>query len=212
MLTILDQSVSDKKLGNFRILTWNSSNNLSDSKTKTFWEVKTNFRKHHFLEFLKLKALMGELNLFEYRLTIDAPGVLTDNLFFDALRAWNTEVPRKILWQRLETLQKLLGLNIWTPNLYYTLKGTVKYEIYEMRSPIRKVNKYSGYVRNSSAVGSKSQSKIYIPEPERFEWNTNVEIDYFLFLSVGEFDTGIPGSTFTLMMDKSKVRNGISLK
>lgn len=150
--------------------------------------------------------------MFEYRLLLDAPGVLSDNLFFDALRAWNTEIPRKILWQRLEILQKLLNLPVWNINLYYTLKGTVKYEIYEMRSPIRKVEKYSGYVRNSSAVGSKRNSIRFIPEPERFEWNTNVEIDYFLFLSVGEFDTGIPGSTITLTMDKSKVRNGISLK
>lgn len=87
---------------------------------------------------------MGELNEVEYRLTIDAPGVLTDNLFFDALRAWNTEVPKKILWQRLQTLQNLLNLSIWNPNLYYTLKGTLSYEISELRSPIRKVEKYSG--------------------------------------------------------------------
>jgi len=212
MLTILCQSVSDKKLRHFRKLTWKSSNNLSDSPTKTFWEVKTNFRKQNFLEYLKIKALMGELNEVEYRLTIDAPGVLTDNLFFDALRAWNTEVPKKILWQRLQTLQNLLNLSIWNPNLYYTLKGTLSYEISELRSPIRKVEKYSGYVRNSSSVGSKRSSKIFIPEPERVEWNNNVEIDYFLFLSVGEFDTGIPGSTITLKMDKSKVRNGNSLK
>jgi hypothetical protein len=148
-----------------------------------------------------MKALMQELNEIEYRLLLDAPGVLEDNLFFDALRAWMTEVPREILWQRLETLQNIIGSDIWSQNLYYTLNGTVRFEIFELRSSIRKAQKYSGYVRNSSAVGSKKFSSKNVPEPEIFEWSNDVEIDYFLFLSVGELDPGIPGSQIILKMD-----------
>lgn len=144
---------------------------------------------------------MRELNETEYKLLLDSPGVLEDNLFFDALRAWNTEVPDRILWKRLEILQGLLGTDIWNPNLYFTLNGTVRYEIYEMRSSIRKAQKYSGYVRNSSAVGSKRSSQKNVPEPEIFEWNNDVEIDYFLFLSVGELDPGTPGSQIILKME-----------
>lgn len=148
-----------------------------------------------------MKALMNELNEVEYRLLLDAPGVLEDNLFFDALRAWNTDVPRKILWQRLETLQNIIGSDIWNPNLYYTLHGSIRFEIFELRSSIRKAQKYSGYVRNSSAVGSKKSSEKNVPEPEIFEWSNDVEIDYFLFLSVGELDPGIPGSQIILKME-----------
>lgn len=144
---------------------------------------------------------MRELNEIEFRLLIDSPGVLEDNLFFDALRAWNTEVPREILWKRLETLQKITNSDIWNQNLYFTLNGSIRYEIFELRTSIRKAQKYSGYVRNSSAVGSKKSSPKNVPEPEIFEWNNDVEIDYFLFLSVGELDPGIPGSQIILKMD-----------
>lgn len=209
MLTILYQSVSERKIANFRTLTWGSANNLSDSRTKTFWEIKTNFCKFNFIKYLKLKQLVQGLSDVEFRCLLDAPGVLMDNLYFDALRAWKTEVPQKILWQRLTWLQQLLDQELWSPNLYYTLNGTIAYRLSELRSPIRKVNKFSGYVRNSSQVGSKKSSNIFIPEPEKFEWTPTVEIDFYLFLTVGEFDSGVPGSTIILTMDQRKVRNGI---
>lgn len=148
-----------------------------------------------------MKSLMQELNEVEYRLLLDSPGVLEDNLFFDALRAWQTNIPREILWKRLETLQNIIGSDIWSPNLYYTLSGSVRFEIFELRSSIRKVQKYSGYVRNSSSVGTKKSQQRNVPEPEIFEWSNDVEIDYFLFLSVGELDPGIPGSQIILKME-----------
>lgn len=204
MLTILYHSVSDKKLKSFRTITWNSSNNLSDSLTKTYWKIDTNFGKFKFIEHLKMKSLIENLSIGERRCLYDAPGVLTDNLYCDAFRAWQTDVPKKVLWQRLNILQSLLDKQQWSPNLYYAQKGLLRYKLEEIRSSIRKVNKFSGYVRNSSQVGSKRTSNKFIPEPESFEWTTNVEIDFYLFLSVGEFDSGIPGSTITLMRTKEK--------
>lgn len=157
-----------------------------------------------------MKHLVLGLEIFELRCLFDAPGVLTDDLYCDALRAWQSDVPKKILWQRLEWIQELLDLRPWSFNLFNTLNGTITYRISEMRSSIRKSAKYSGYVKNSSQVGSKKASAIYVPEPERFEWAPSVEIDFYLFLTVGEFDTGVPGSTIILMKDKSKVRNGLT--
>lgn len=208
MLTILEQS-GKGKVRNFRKLHWDSSNHKPETLTKTFWEVRTNYRKHKFIQYLQMKHLQGECNLTEYRCLIDAPGVLRDNLYIDALRAWMTDVPRHILWQRLATLQRLLHLPEWSLNLYYTYNGSVNYELVEARQPIRKVKKFSGYVRNSSSVGSKRRSSSSRPDPESFEWNTNVEIDYYLFLTVGEFDSGLPGMlTVTPMMAQRKSRNG----
>lgn len=208
MLTILEQSRSVKKLGPFRTHKWKSSNTSPNTLTETFWNVKTQFRKFNFIQYLKLKVLLGEANLLETRLCYDAPGVLQDNLYCDALRAWRTDVPKHILWQRLQALQRLEGLPEWHSNLLNTWNGVIRYEIEEIRCSIRKVKKYSGYVRNSSSVGSKRGSQTYRPEPESFEWTTNVEKDYYQFLTVGEFNSGHPGSIiFTLMRTKSSKRN-----
>lgn len=208
MLTILLQSVSAKNVRHFRTHRWKSSNIQPNTLTETFWNSRTPFRKFTFIKYLQIKVLLGYANLIETRCCYDAPGVLEDDLFIDALRAWKTDVPRNILWQRLQLLQRLEGQPEWSENLYYTLDNCISYEIEEHRYSIRKVKKYSGYVRNSSAVGSKRGSKIFMPEPESFEWTTNVEKDYYHFLTVGEFDSGLPGDIiFTLMRTKSSKRN-----
>jgi len=80
----------------------------------------------------------------------------------------------------------------------------MKFSIEEIRKSIRPADKYSGYVRNSSSVGSKSSNKLVRPEPETPEWIDTKEIDFLEFLTVGEFTSGIaPGSIlFTLMKDQ----------
>lgn len=209
MLTILEQSVHRvESLRAFRTLTWRSSEQTPNSPTKTFWTIRSAQRKHKFISYLQLKVLLGLASNAEIACCYDAPGVLKDDLFIDALRAWKTDVPKKLLWQRLQTLQRLQQLPLWSENLYYTFDNTFSYEMQLVRKSIRKVKKYSGYVRNSSAVGSKRSSRPTQPEPESFEWNFDVKIDFYHFLTVGEFNSGLPGiGGFTLMMDK-EVRNG----
>lgn len=208
MLTILEKSVLGKVTGSIHFHKWNSSNNLANTLTKTFWEVKTSVRKFNFIRYLKLKMLMEEISESELRCLLDAPGVLNDDLFVDALRAKQSGIPDKILWQRVEKLTEIFDLPTFSPNLYYTLRNNITYELRELRSPIRQVKKYSGYVRNSSAVGSKKQSKTSKPEPEIFEWNSGYDRDYYYFLTVGEFISGLPGDIFfTLKRAKSSKRN-----
>lgn len=138
---------------------------------------------------------------------LDAPGVLRDDLFIDALRAWKTDVPKKILWQRLATLQRLLLRPQWEPNLYYTYNGSIAYEMVEARSPIRKSKKFSGYVRNSSSVGSKKRSASFDLEPENFEWTDIVVYDFYSYLTVGEFDFDLfRVSSFTPMSSKERTK------
>lgn len=208
MSTILYQSASRVKPRNFRTHKWRSSNNRSNTLTETFWVVRTPIRKFKYIEYLQLKVLLGLADNSEAQACYDAPGVLNDRLFIDALRAWKTTTPRNVLWQRLQLMQELLQRPVWSENLYYTYDGTFKYELEEIRRPIRKVKKYSGYVRNSSSVGSKRASGFTKPEPERFEWNLDVEIDYYQFLTVGEFDSGQPGKVFfALTRAKSSKRS-----
>jgi hypothetical protein len=203
MLTILEQSHHGERLKSFRTHQWKSSNNLPNDSSETFWSIKSPARKFTLIKYLQLKVLMGKASFVELSCCYDATGVLKDDLFIDALRAWKTDVPSNILWQRLQLLQRWLGLPEWSENLYYTLDKSVNYELQLTRRTIRKVKKYSGYVRNSSAVGSKRTSKVFIPEAESFEWNYNVEIDFYSYLTVGEFNSGLSGVVdFTLKMDQ----------
>jgi hypothetical protein len=207
MVTILSKSENGGRLKGFRTFTWNSSNNLSDSATKTFWQIKSNFHKFKFIEFLKLKSIYSELSEEELRCLIDAPGVLNDKLFVEAKIAKANGISIEILGDRLNILRKLLGRNEWSANLLYTLNGDLKYEILELRSAIRPATKYSGYVRNSSQVGNKNSQKPNHLDPEIYEWNLPVEIDFLHFLTVGEFSLGSPeGHFFTLMRTKSSKR------
>jgi len=199
MLTILERSVSDKRVKHFSTHKWKSSNNLANTLTETFWSIRTPIRKHTFIQYLQIKVLLGYANSNEVRCCYDAPGVLGDNLFISSLRAKHSGVPIDTLLQRMQLLQRLLLRPEWSLNLYYTWYNCFVYEIEEVRRSIRKVKKYSGYVRNSSAVGSKKSLNFSRPEPEIFEWTTNEELDYYHFLTVGEFYSGLSGALcFTL--------------
>lgn len=203
MLTILAESTQGKPLRNFRILRWGSSNNLPDTATKTFWQIRTLQKKFNFIEFMKMKMFFGNLDLVQYACLMDAPGVLNDDLFVATIVAARITQNREQLISRLNFIQKLENRRLWNTNLYYTLSGVVSFQMQECRQAIRKANKYSGYVRNSSAVGSKSSQSKFIPEPETFEWNQTKRIDYLQFLTVGELTQGTPGEIFfTLTKDQ----------
>lgn len=187
MYTILEESVKGKDLKTFRNFQWRSSNNLPNTLTEAFWCIKTNFRLNTFIKYFKMKAIYGFLSVFEARLLYDAPGVLTDNLFVASLRAKLSDVPLDILTSRIRVLQQLLQEPLMEINLYHTYSGCIKYEIMETRRTIRKVKKYSGYVRNPSSVGSKRKSKTFSILPETFECDFTEGIDFYEFLTVGKF-------------------------
>jgi len=154
-----------------------------------------------------MKATLGIATDIEYRLLLDWRGVLESDLFVDALRARNIGIDPELLFRRIAAVQKMEGLEPWSINLYYTLDGVISYHIEEVRMTIRKVKKFSGYVRNSSSVGTKSSRKVYTPEPESFEWFEDVKKDYFSFFSVGEWSSGASGNfVLTLTMDHSPKR------
>lgn len=201
-LTILAQSAKGNKKNFKKKFRLGSSNNRADNLSKTFWSVQTNVKRFTLLRYLKMKALMGLCSDLEYRVLLDWSGVLEDILFIDALRARNEGVPLETLFQRVAWVQKLDNMIPWGINLYFTLDNVVSYNIEEVRMTIRPVKKFSGYVRNSSSVGTKSKSTIYVPEPESFEWKEDVKKDFYTFFSVGEWNSGASGNfVLTLKMD-----------
>lgn len=213
MLTILEQSDKGKAFKGFRTIFFGSSNNCSNKLTKTFWSLQTNVRKTTLLRYLEMKAIFNQASKLEYRMLLDWPGVLEDELFVSALRAKLEGIDMETLFQRVAWLQKLEGEKEFSINLFHTLDGVVNFRFMECRVPIRKGKKFSGYVRNSSAVGSKNSKQTFIPEPESFEWTFDVKIDYFQFLSVGRFDSGTPGTvSVTPMMNPIDSKRSIKTK
>jgi len=141
------------------------------------------------------------------RCMFDAPGVLRDDLYLALLRAKSLGIPMDILETRLRSLQRLIGQPTWEMNLLSTFAGVLSYEISEILKPIRKAEKYSGYVRNSSSVGSKRGFGKAKPEPETFEWNTESTLDYFTYLSVGQLSLASGENTLILKSLEKTKRN-----
>lgn len=187
------------KSGPLRTFSWKSSNQQPNSTTETFWVVKTNVRLVKFLDCLKLKHLLLGLSEEELQLLVDSPKLFQDLLFLDSLRALSSlslkedRQTRIRLVERLQRLRSCLGQTRWDLNLLYTYLGNIYYEVTEVRLPIRKVKKFSGWVRNSSAVGSKRSSGITKPECEIFETLLFEELDYYPFLISKELDFQLLG-------------------
>jgi hypothetical protein len=184
--SILSESRLGDNLQGFRTFRWKSSNQQANIPTETFWLVKSNFKLFSFLSFLKLRVFEGRNSKTEYKCLIDGPGVLDDSLFIGALRALMVGIDRESLFQRIAWVQGLENQTPWTSNLLRQWESSIRYEIKEIRRPIRKARKYSGWIRNSSSVGSKRPGKPK-PEPGTFEWNNYEKLDYYNFLTVGRF-------------------------
>lgn len=212
-----------KSLRSFRIRRWESSDQLPNNLTKTFWQLQTNVSYQKFLECKKLELFLKGLPLEELQCLFDAPGVLDDELFTSLLRAKNDlrlnlmkeehEI-QLLLLRRLRVLQLILGLPLWSQNLLYTYKGNLKYELQLVRVAIRKVKKFSGWVRNSSAVGSKRKSRDLGYNPEIFGVILDEEFDYYSILMTPELDYLIPGTPeFTIKdLDPLLLKSFLHLK
>ena len=187
MSSILWESSFGKTSKIFRTRKWRASIPSQNNSAEAFWIVQTNRKLMSFLDFLKLKNLFGSLSAMEKQFLYDSPGVLNDRLFIDALRAKMTDVESKTFRERLEICSFIAGKSsIWNPQLLKTWEGTTIYRIQLCEKPISKAKKFSGWIRSSSAVGSKRAGKAK-PEPETFEWKIDDEIDYYNILTVGEF-------------------------
>jgi len=185
MFTILEESRKGI-LRNHRTLKWRSSNVLPESPTETFWLLKTNFRLQNLIEHWKFLWFLGELKPLELRCLIDFPSVLRDDLFVALLRAKLTDVSSEDLVKRLNFLQSLEERKLWKLDSLNARNGDLKYELFEIRRTIRKVKKFSGYIKSPSKMRSKGRN-LTIPDPETFEWSQTDELDYFEFLTVGRF-------------------------
>jgi len=192
---------------------WKSSTSPSNKLAVKFWRIQANVKLDTFLRYMKLRMLFEGLNVGEYQMLVDSPGFFGDSIFFSALRALrNNEISPEILGERYNILYQLgyskEQLNL---NLLYTLKGVVNYKTSLEDFSVPKAKKFSGYVRNSSAVGSKRKSKTMQVEPEISDWTNAMNIDYYHFFSVGELNSGLPGGNKVTVTSPNRTKRNTNL-
>lgn len=213
---------SEKKLisRRFKTYRWKSSVQQPNELTETFWELQSEQRLSTFLECKKLELFLNGLDSIEYQCLVDAPGFFSDRLFLELMRAlasWPSSrlnVQREYLLQKLEPLQSMLCRPVWSKNLLYTYLGNLDYRLQHIRVPIGKVNKFSGWVRNSSAVGSKSPRTISFLEPESQDRLMDSDIDYYSYFMAQPAafdDLGVSAGTFTYTLLKECYQKRVPL-
>jgi len=181
----------------FHSFSWKNTNLSSElTRSESFWRVRSTFSKSKTVRFLRLKFFWGELSPEEQQLAFDSPGFLND-VEFNVMLALLAEqqTTREKIQQRVEKALRLIGkkshfrkelIRQWENNIFLTAK--------ESKRPIRPHKAYSGWVRNSSSVGSKRKSKFFIPDPisEDFDDATFDEYEFLYKLaSVGKLDTNL---------------------
>lgn len=194
--TYSGKSVRKKQFSIRSVSTWMSSTSPSNELSRSFWRIESNVKVNTFLLYKKLEWVFGVISDADKQMLVDSPGFFKDDMFLDALRALNNCVTDLDKLESDFALLNLLGYNDsnFSPNLLYTLRGVVQHRTVLDTVSVRQAKKFSGYVRNSSSVGSKRKNKGSKPEPEISEWTNPSVFNFYHFFSVGEFSTGQPGA------------------
>lgn len=174
-----------------RTFRWRSLSTISEiTRTESFWKIKTNVRLQTALSFMKLLFIWGKLTNRLQQVILDHPGTLQDPIFRAlAVAKVQTGIPLEELVDRLTRLKLLLGgQNLYQNGLIPQWSGAIVIEISEETFPIRPFKRFSGYVRNSSSVGSKRGNKFtFEPIPEKFSTERFEEYEFiYEAITVGE--------------------------
>jgi hypothetical protein len=139
---------------------------------------------------------------------MDNFSVLRDQVFIDSLLANKiNKVPLDTLIIRLDYLVQKFGIPFLEFKTYREYSKRFEYKIREIDSPLRKPKKYSGWVKNSSSVGSKRFGPRREPIPSFNVKEIVHDLSFLEFLTVGE----LMGRSVSLKHpedEPKKVRNG----
>lgn len=181
--------VTVKKFPNFHgpFHTLMISYNINREKgTNDRFVVFSSGKRHALVKYLWYKLVWDELSRMEFHLFISMPEVLNNTKILAFLRC-RLEIDKRILRQRLLQIENLIGE---TPTIRSTYQGLKRMRIEIQRETIslQKVPKFSGYVRNISAIGrGNGGSRDLEPVTDFVYEEIRGKIDWYLLLSVGEF-------------------------
>lgn len=187
--------MGELRLRSFKVLTWKAFSPSSELiRSESFWHVKSSVTLDVLLKFLRLKYFWGELNSREIELLFSHPKVL-DDVQFNVLLAVQatTELDKSTIIRRLDIALNFLSLkSSFRKELVQQWAGVVTFVADLETRSIRPHKRYSGWVRNSSSVGSKRLSNISIPEPLSEEFTDQMFDEYeflYEFITVGSIET-----------------------
>jgi len=174
--------------GALHVLRWESTTATKYNSGNTIWIVESPWRKQKFLGFMRTKMLFDLCSPLEMQMLLDEPSSLRDTLFIDSLLAKKQfKVPLGILWPRIGQLHSL-GYESFVSQINLNdFQKRFVYRITEFDKSNRPPKKYSGYVRNSSAVGSKRGLPRREPIPAISVTEYADKINFLEFLTVGRF-------------------------
>jgi len=137
-------------------------------------------------KFLWLKFLWDELSKEEMKLFIVMPETLSDPMKFGAIRSLLLRGKKEIR-TKLCNCPFLPEKEIPLRSRYQGIKG-LSIEIQNETRKLPKVPKFSGWIRSSSAVGTKSRRGPSFLEPLAIIENdyTDFSFDWYTYLTVGE--------------------------
>jgi len=143
------------------------------------------------LRYLWIKYLWDELSKDEMKLFLSMSEVINSDIIYGALRA-TLKIGKDLLRQRLQNCPFLPQDLPYTIRQYHGYKR-IDVEIHEFTRSLPKVPKYSGYVRSSSRVGSKSSRGASFLDPldineddyadNKFDWYIYLTVDDRFLLS-----------------------------
>lgn len=139
------------------------------------------------VQYLWLKFLWDELTKKEFELFLILPETLNSQIKVAVLRSLLIQ-GKKVTRERLNKALILLGEEPHTRESYLGYKR-LDVEIYDFTRSLPRVPKFSGWIKSSSAVGSKRKSRgPSFPEPLAIIENDyeDVEFDWYSLLTVGD--------------------------
>jgi hypothetical protein len=138
------------------------------------------------VKYLWLKYLWDELSKEEMRLFLTLPETLNSEIKVNALRAVLI-LGKKRTRNRLNEILTFLQRETYTRESYQGIKN-LSVEIYEEQRSLARVPKFSGWIKSSSAKGSKRSSGPSYLEPLAINENDfkEIEIDWYQLITVGD--------------------------
>jgi hypothetical protein len=177
--------------------TWQAYSPSSEiTRSHTFWNCWSNCKEAVMLRFLRLRVFWGISNDHEKRFAMSHPKFLLDvqtNVVLTALAT--TGLTTDEIERRLQQALKFIGQESnFRRSLLSQWDGAISISATTSIGPIGKHKAFSGWVRNSSAVGSKRFVNSSLPEPLSEEF-TEDKFDEFEFLlsaiSVGSIESNL---------------------
>lgn len=183
---VSSKRASNIELNERNLFSWSFSSSISSNRSEIRWISRSSGRKSSVIQYLFHKWLYSSLNKVEWEFFIEAPGVLSNNMIFSALKARNSGITLRTIRKILEKYSIFLfGKENPSRERYLGLKSLIiRIDREITHRPQKKIIRYSGWKRHHNDHGS-----LRIPRYEEMPLNLepiSEDDNVILFLQICE--------------------------